>query len=146
MVKRINTKYFKWEDLEYSDTARVNNINNMIPEKYIENGRRLILFLDKLREAFGKPININSGYRSKDLNKAVGGSETSSHLYALAADIRPNYTEDFNQFIEFVKDYLKDKDFDQCIIERSGKSRWIHIGIEHPKYGKRKQLFGMVVR
>ena len=142
----MKTKNFKQSDLEYSDTANRLGINNKVPGIYLDNAKKLLNYLQSIREAYGKPINVNSGYRSPALNRAVGGSRRSSHLYALAADIRPNYTEDFDEFIEFIKDYMKDKEFDQCIIERSGNSRWVHIGIEHPEFGKRKQLFGMVVQ
>ena len=143
---KVKTRNFTQYDLERSDTAKQKGINNSIPGIYLYNTKMLLNYLQNIRDAYGKPINVNSGYRSPALNRAVGGSRRSSHLYCLAADIRPNYTEDFDEFVEFIKDYMKDKEFDQCIIERSGNARWVHIGIDHPEFGKRKQLFGMVVQ
>lgn len=138
-------KNFKLEDLSVSYTADINGIDNTIPEKYLQNAYDILDFVQGLRDFYRKPININSGYRSEDLNKAVRGSKMSSHLFAMAVDISPNHSEDFNEFVEIVKEYAKDKAFDQIIIERNKNSRWVHIGLNHPVYGQRKQLFKMVV-
>ena len=51
----------------------------------------------------------------------------------------------FNEFVEFLKDYLKDKSFDQCIIEKSSKSKWIHLGLKNLKGLQRKQIFNLYV-
>jgi len=56
------------------------------------------------------------------LNEKIDGSKTSAHLTGYACDMIPKNGK-FNEFIEFLKDYLKDKDFDQCIIEKSSKSK-----------------------
>lgn len=142
-MKTLRTSNFRYNELIYSDTAIINNIDNNAPEEYKENCIKLMLFLQELRDAFGKTIIINSGYRSKELNKLVGGSPISSHLYFLAADIR---TGNIDELIDFIKDFYKDRDdYDQIIIESNGRSKWVHIGIEHPKYGKRGQLFNMNV-
>ena len=143
-MKKIETKHFKYKDIIRSYTADKLNIDNNIPLIYKDNYIKLLGYLQELRDAYGKPIIVNSGYRSEELNKAVGGSRISSHLYCLAADIRTN---DLNEFIPFVRDFYKDRsDYDQVIIESNSRgSKWIHIGIEHPKYGRRGQLFNMDV-
>lgn len=81
------TKYFTYNELTFSVTALKNNISN-IPDTYEEkNLEELARHLDKIREIYGKPIKVNSGFRCKRLNKAVGGSDTSNHLAGRAADI-----------------------------------------------------------
>ena len=79
--------------------------------------------LDPLREAYGKPIKVNSGYRCPDLNLAVGGSKTSQHMLGLAADItvgNPNKNKElFNLIIKL------DLPFDQLIDEKNFS--WVHV-------------------
>ena len=71
-------KYFTINELIASDVAKNNNINN-IPNQQEKNNLTALVdnILDPLREAYGKPIKVNSGYRCDALNKAVGGSKTS---------------------------------------------------------------------
>lgn len=59
----------------------MNNINNTPPSFIKENLQKLIEFLNPLREAWGSPIIITSGYRSQELNKVLKGSSTSAHCY-----------------------------------------------------------------
>lgn len=81
-------KYFTIEELCKSDTADKLRINNVPNEENVKNLHRLIEnILDPLREAYGKPIHVNSGFRNEELNKAVGGSATSEHRFGMAADI-----------------------------------------------------------
>lgn len=80
-------KYFTTAEMMRSDTANRMGINNRMPKAILPNVLVLIeQVLDPLREAYGKPIRITSGYRSKELNKAVGGSRTSDHVNGMAAD------------------------------------------------------------
>ena len=58
-----------------------------IPEIYIANVVELIQNLQKLRDKIGRPIHVNSGYRSPDYNDKIGGVKSSQHLFAKAADI-----------------------------------------------------------
>lgn len=142
-MKEIKTNNFSYNELIYSDTAIREGIDNNPPKEYIDNGIKLINFLQELRDAYGKPIMINSGFRSTELNKRIGGVPSSSHLYFLAADLRAT---NMSEFITFVKEFYKDRtDYDQIIIESNGRSKWVHIGINHPKYGQRNQLFNMNV-
>ena len=123
-------KYFSISELTHSDKAKELHIDNT-PFSYaiIDNLTNLTeSLLDPIREAWGAPIIISSGYRSDALNKAVGGSKTSAHRYGLAVDVVPKNMADIDEFAAFVKDYLKDKEYDQLILERKGGSRWLHIG------------------
>ena len=81
-------KYFTLSELTYSATARQRGIRNEPDETQKENLRKLVEnLLDPIRERWGKPILVTSGFRSQQLNKAVGGVRNSEHLTGCAADI-----------------------------------------------------------
>lgn len=81
-------KYFTFEELSRSATAKQLGIDNT-PNKTIKDNLRALVdnTLDPLRSIWGKPIHVNSGYRCPKLNKAVGGATNSSHMCGQAADI-----------------------------------------------------------
>lgn len=82
-------KYFTIAELTRSTTAANRGIDNTPPPAAVQNLRSLVEnVLDPLREAYGHPIYVNSGYRSPTLNRAVGGTRNSQHLRGQAADIR----------------------------------------------------------
>lgn len=135
-----NWKYFKLSEFTKSNTASKLGLINTPLESDIQNLDLLVSnILDPLREAWGKPIIITSGFRVPRLNKAVGGVKNSDHLYGRAADIVPSDPNDFKEFTEFLKDWLKDKEFKQCIIEKSGNTKWIHISYD-PNNNKKQIL------
>ena len=81
--------YFTIAELTRSDTATKHGWDNTPPPEAVQNLRSLAEYvLDPLREAYGHPIHVNSGYRSATLNSAVGGTARSQHLRGQAADIR----------------------------------------------------------
>lgn len=83
------TKNFKLSEFTHSDTAEKLGIDNIPSEFVIENITLLCTkLLQPLRSLYGKPMNINSGYRCDELNEAVGGVDTSDHRKGLAADVR----------------------------------------------------------
>lgn len=131
--------YFTIEELCKSDVAEQQNIDNTPLENIQENLKKLIEFLNPLREAWGSAIRINSGYRCPELNQAVGGVATSAHCEGWAVDMYP-INKKFTKFKQFIVDYLKDKTFDQAIIEKSGHSQWIHLGL-WSRGRQRKQIF-----
>lgn len=93
-----------------------------------------------MREAWGTPIRVNSGYRCKALNNAIkGASPTSVHMIGYAADLYP-VNNKIAQFKIFVTNYLTDKDFDQCLLEKSGTAEWVHIGLYNNQHQQRKQI------
>lgn len=132
--------YFTIKELCWSDTAVEKGIDNTPTEEIKANLEKLIEFLNPLREAWGSPILVTSGYRSPKLNKAIKGSSTSAHRFGFAADMVPQNGK-IDKFKQFVKDYLKDKEFDQYIDESSGNSSWVHLGLYHPDGKKQRKQY-----
>jgi hypothetical protein len=106
----------------------------------------LLCFLQDLREKWGSAIRITSGFRCSILNKLVGGSKTSAHTTCNAVDLWPCNGK-FEEFKQFITEYLKDKNFDQAIIESSngGKTRWLHLGLYNNSGKQRRQIFSLDV-
>ena len=120
-------KYFTIKELCDSDNAVELNIHNLPSTENVRNMNKLIeAVLDPLREKWGKPIYVNSGFRNLALNKAVGGSKTSHHLckngYA-AADITTASVNDNKKLFELIKSM--DLPICQCIDEYNYS--WIHV-------------------
>ena len=65
-------------------------------------------------------------------------------MIGYAVDLYPMNWE-FERFAVFVQQYLDDKDFDQCILEKSRSSKWLHLGLKDRKNRQRKQMFQMNV-
>ena len=82
------SKNFSWAEFTASDTAKRHGIPNAITDWDVRNNIIALVdnLLQPLRDAYGKPININSGYRCPELNKMVGGVATSQHTKGQAAD------------------------------------------------------------
>lgn len=132
-------KYFNIAELTRSSTAIKKKINNT-PTKEIENNLSQLIdnILDPLREAWGNPIMVSSGYRCSALNKAVGGANSSQHKLGQAADIhtKSNTKEDNKKLFDLIKQ-LK-LPFDQLINEHNYK--WIHVSYS-PK--NRRQILNI---
>ena len=135
--------YFTIAELCASDTAKKYNIDNTPDATIISHLQQLINFLNSLREAWGSAIRVNSGYRCEKLNKFVGGSKTSSHMIGYGVDLVPANVR-MDEFKKFIVDYMKNKMFDQCIIEKSGKTEWIHIGLYNLKGQQRRMIFNII--
>lgn len=139
--------YFELGEFLKSSTAVANGIQNY-PDKfeYIEHLKELRdSILNPLREDWGSAIRVTSGFRCTKLNNLIfGASKTSVHQIGYAADIVPVNGE-IDKFIDFCKEWFKDKDFDQVIIESSGNSVWIHIGLYNNQHQQRKLLFAMAI-
>lgn len=98
-------KYFTFTELERSETATRHAIDNRMPEAAKKNAAALVdNVLDPLREAWGKPIYVNSGYRNARLNKLVGGVATSNHLTGKAADITTGNSVDNRRLYQLAQD------------------------------------------
>lgn len=136
------TENFKVSELEYSDTAISYKIDNRIPDELEDNAKRLLEFVQDIRDKWGSGIRITSGFRGELLNKLVGGSKTSAHRKCNAVDMYP-INNKFEEFKRFIVEYLKDKNFDQCIEESSngGRTKWIHLGLYGDSDKQRKQTF-----
>jgi hypothetical protein len=88
--------------------------------------------LEVLRERSGKPIVINSGYRSPQLNKKIGGVPTSNHLTGCAADIRVENMEQLIRYAAILLEYADEtnQQFDELLIERNRYGAiWLHFAV-----------------
>ena len=133
------SKYFNILELCHSDTADMNHIDNTPSDEIREHLEELMEFLDGLRKEWGSPIRITSGYRCPQLNKKVGGVPTSAHQIGYAVDMWVK--GDMRKFLNFVKQYCEDKDFDEIINEkpkRGGSPSWVHFALKS-KDGKQRR-------
>lgn len=126
------TEHFTLEELTHTDHRELENIPN---ETELANLKRLSEFLETVKSVLGgKPIMVNSAFRSKAVNDAVGSKDTSQHRVGCAADIRvPSMTPD-----EVVKAIIASGiGYDQIIREFD---RWTHISVPNDANGTpRKQ-------
>ena len=136
------SNYVSLAEVTKSDTAKRKGISNEPTPEHLENLKTICTdVFDKVREHFGVPIYISSGYRSAALNKAIGGSSTSDHNLGRALDLdqdgHGNGVTNMEVF-EFIKDNLE---FDQLIGEfqrADGNFDWVHVG--YRKGANRKQI------
>ena len=120
------SKNFTLEEFERSDTAKRLKIDNHVPQFAVPRLRTLCeKVLQPVRDHFGVPIIITSGYRCPDLNDAVKGAASSQHMKGEAADfkIRAQNIKLYDIYLWMV-DNLH---FDQLIWEVRPNSRWIHV-------------------
>ena len=128
-------KYFTLGELCKSDTAIAKRIENTPDYTTIERINALMEeCLDKVRELWGKPIGVNSGYRSAELNRAVGGAKNSQHTKGEAADITAGGRENNRKLFDMICE--SGIEFDQLIDESNYK--WLHIS--YCKDYNRKQI------
>ena len=134
-------KHFTPDEMIHSDTADRLGIDNAPTGDVTDNLDRLVTrVLDKLRDGWGRPIIVTSGYRCKELNTAVGGARNSQHLKGQATDI---VSDDFEAFRRLVRRWCKDNEFDQCIFEHGGGREWIHISYVEGR--NRRQIIDLSV-
>lgn len=137
-------KYFTLKELTNSATATAKGIENK--PGLVEEANLISLvahILDPLREAYGKPITVNSGYRSAALNKAVGGASTSQHLSGQAADITAGSRKENQKLFNLIQS-LK-LPFDQLIFEKGSVKEgpdWVHVSCNPDR--TRRQILYMV--
>ena len=128
------TKNFSMEELVASDTARMKGIDNT-PDKEVE--ARLVQLaqqvLQPLRDSYGKPIKISSGYRCQALNKAIGGVSTSQHLKGEAVDINNGQIENKKLFLLASKMIKEGVITVGQLIDEKGY-KWLHISLPDNKH------------
>jgi hypothetical protein len=140
------SEHLSLAEVTKSDTAKRRGVSNMPTEAHIANFKLLAEnIFEPIRNHFGKPIFISSGYRSAELNKAIGGAASSQHCQGEAIDIdmdgRPGGVTNKMVF-DFIKDNLN---FDQLIWEFGTTTNpdWVHVSYEST--GKqRKQILRAV--
>ena len=137
---------------------------NIPSHVHIENLKRLCSWLERLRQRYNQmrnernegnerngneemrnevPIIINSGYRSPQVNKAVGGAPNSNHLTGCAADIRCLGIEQALRYATTLLDISDEskEDFDELLLERSPKgSYWVHFAVRPPSQENRRKI------
>lgn len=125
--------YFTYEELIRSETATQYNIDNTPDFKSELNIYNVLIpRLNQIREEWGHPIYVNSGYRCEKLNKKVGGSKKSSHMKGLAVDITTGNRESNKRLFNLIRAKFQ---FDQLIDEQNYS--WIHIGYKPDKKDER---------
>lgn len=147
---------FTLAEMVYSGTAErlgiSNNPDAMTRVRLTETIRLLECIRAEWEEycnqhSLGTPaIRVSSGYRSPELNKAVGGVKNSAHVEGYAADLQPvnGAQKEFEKF--FVKEFSKKGyGFDQIIIEKSKAARWVHVGYKTADGRQRRQCFTLNV-
>lgn len=135
------------EHLDLSEVTRSNEakrkgISNMPTPEHIENFKKLAEnIFEPIRKHFGVPIFVSSGYRSKELNKAIGGASSSQHLLGEAFDIDMDGTSN-GVTNKMVFDYIKENlNFDQLINEFNYS--WVHVSFSS-KGKQRKQILDAI--
>ena len=129
----------------------VKTADGNIPSRvHIENLKRLCSWLEMLRDEWNRrygegndPIIINSGYRSPQVNKAVGGAANSNHLTGCAVDIHVNGMEQLLRYAVILLDIADEgrEDFDELLMERNAKGNyWLHFAVR-PEGNRRKIVF-----
>ena len=129
-------KYFSIKELSYSRIAAEKGINNT-PIGDVKRSLELLIdkCLDPIREKYGKPITVSSGYTNYLVNQLVGGKATSQHLKGEASDIVGSSDKETRRIFEIAKEL---GNYDQLLFERNKKgSVWVHIS--YKAEGNRKQ-------
>jgi hypothetical protein len=134
------SKYITLQEAIKSNTASVLQIQNIPNSEQIANLKLVCTeVFDKVREHFGKPIGITSGFRSAELNKRIGGSKTSQHMEGKALDIDGDILGGVSNkdIFEFIKNNCT---FDQLIWEFGSENvpDWVHVS--YNKGVNRKQI------
>ena len=139
-MKRIS-KHISYKEAVGSNYAKQKGIKNKPNEEQVENMKLLAeKVFEPLREWVGCPIRVNSMFRSKELNSAIKGSSTSSHMKGEAMDItrmacgKENCKSNLDMF-HWIKDNLE---FDQLIWEFGSEPKWLHVSYNKDK--NRKQV------
>ena len=129
-------------------------IKNVPNEAQVENLKRLCGWLEQLRrrttpspsllrEGSEEPIIINSGYRSPEVNRAVGGVPNSNHLTGCAVDIHVTGIEQLIHYASTLLDISDERqeDFDELLLERSPRGTyWLHFAVRPSGNRRRVRL------
>lgn len=145
-------KYFTIEELTRTST----DLDNTPNEEEIKHLEELIKVIDEIRECWtifsnlnkwgSGAITVSSGFRSEEVNKAIGGAKESEHKLGFAVDVKPSNGRN-KEFWNFMVEYVtvKDLNFSQLINEKPKCNipSWIHFSINGNK-GYRKEIFTLV--
>ena len=156
MITKINTNMKLSEHFTLAELTKTSvMIENVPNEAQVNNLKRLCGWLERLRQKYNlnikekiknkndEPIIINSGYRSPQVNKAVGGAANSNHLTGCAVDIHVNGMEQLLRYAVILLDIADEgrEDFDELLMERNAKGTyWLHFAVR-PEGNRRKIVF-----
>ena len=136
------SKHVSWKEGVYSRTAErkgLDNIPNAEQKKFMHDVAQYLF--EPLREWVGGPIKINSFFRGKPTNTAIGGSKYSQHMKGQAMDIDDTFGHKTNaEMFHYIKDNL---DFDQMVWEfgteyPDGNPNWLHISYVTHRANRKK--------
>ncbi len=140
MITEINTNMKLSEHFTLGEFCKTKTkIENVPNEEQVENLKRVCRWLERLRkrwnDLYGEgddPIIINSGFRSPEVNKAVGGVPNSNHLTGCAVDIRCIGIEQALRYAAILLDIsdMSREDFDELLIEQKRNVIWIHFAVK----------------
>ena len=152
-IVQLNANAKLSEHFTLGEMTRSNShpeIYNIPSHEAIANLKRLCVWLEALREASpdpskgrGAPIIINSGYRSPQLNRKIGGANNSNHLTGCAVDIRTSGMEQAICYAAILINYSEEsnQDFDELLIEKNRYGAiWLHFAVR-AKDNRRKVMF-----
>jgi hypothetical protein len=135
------SEHLSLAEMTRSETAKRKGISNTPTAEHLENFKILAEnVFEKIRVHFGVPIHISSGYRSKELNDAIGGSQTSQHSKGQAIDIDMDGSSDGVSNAD-IYNFIKDKlDYDQLIWEFGTDENpdWVHVSYSKDKNRKQR--------
>ena len=129
MAKKLS-EHFTLEEMIFSQTAARKGLDNTPTPEILANLKVMVATLDEIRALLGVPIQVNSGYRSPAVNKAVGGSKNSAHMLGLATDLTAH---PFGTVLQVARKIAASGIvYDQLIYEFG---TWVHIGLrkEEPR-------------
>ena len=135
---------------EFTKSGSHPEVYNIPSHEAIANLKRLCGWLEELRKRYNakygvgeEPIRINSGYRSPQLNRKIGGVATSNHLTGCAVDIRVAGMEQLLRYAVILLDYADEskQEFDELLVEKNRHGAiWLHFAVR-PSGNRRKVAF-----
>ncbi len=130
------SEHFTLEELSFSEAAARLGLDNIPSPIVVRNLGRVAGVMERIRTLVGdRPMAVHSGYRSREVNKAVGGAATSAHCFGLACDF---VCPEFGTPCEVALAILKsDLEYDQLILEYG----WVHVGMaQEGMFSRREAL------
>ena len=134
------TPNFTLHELTFSGTAVKLKIDNTPPPETVARLKATARMLEKVRALLGAPVVVSSGYRSKLLNTAVGGSSTSDHLTGDAADITVPKFGSPDKVASYLAMDLDELGIGQLILEKFKTSQWVHVSTRVPSKAQNRIL------
>ena len=128
------TPHFTLEEMTFSEAAARLGLDNTPIQTTITNLGMVAAAMERIRTLLGnRPIVVHSGYRSAEVNQAVGGVATSAHCRGLACDfVCPDFGPPYEVALAIVK---SDTKYDQLILEYG----WVHVGLAQKPWLSRQE-------